>query len=205
MGDVLVVRHGTTAENTQSLLRGWDQVPLTQEGVRKVELSARKLVGAPIQLIFTSDLRRAVESAEIVQFYTRAQVKKVPLLRAWNVGQMTGQPREKFKRLLLYYEQHPHEAVPGGESFMDFSNRVGQAAALVMEFAARHPGLTVLVAHNSVLTLLWEATRGEKLTVHEERTGENQIVQPGGMVRFTRGAQGWTPQIIQVGTSGRLR
>jgi probable phosphoglycerate mutase len=191
MGDILIIRHGITAENTQSLLRGWDQVPLTPEGMEVVKNSAQRLKGVPVRIIFTSDLMRATQSAQIVQHFTQAPIKKLPALRAWNIGHLTGKGRAQNVRELIQYERSPQQTIPDGESFEQFVHRVGIAMGIIIELAQKMPQVIVVVAHNSVLTLVWEQLRGEKLTVHEERAGESQIVPPGGMVALTRGSSGW--------------
>ena len=196
MGQLIVVRHGETDENVQSQLRGWDTSQLTPKGKQEVQAAANQLKNQPVQQIYCSDLVRAMESAQILANALQVPIKKLPQLRAWNVGQLTGQARSKHVVALKDYEANPRKTVPGGESFEDFVHRVAMGVGFVMEAAKRAPGVTVLVAHNSVITLVWKALHGEKLTVHEEIPGEGQIVPPGGLLRLQASHQGWTARKV---------
>jgi len=64
---IYLIRHGETAWNTKGLLQGSTDIPLNQNGIEVAELTAEGLKDVPFDLIFTSPLIRARQTAEILR------------------------------------------------------------------------------------------------------------------------------------------
>jgi probable phosphoglycerate mutase len=62
---LLLVRHGETDWNTERRLQGHAAIPLSARGRRQAASLARHLAGHPVDACYTSDLRRALETAMI--------------------------------------------------------------------------------------------------------------------------------------------
>jgi probable phosphoglycerate mutase len=99
------MRHGETEENLQHILQGHMPGTLTEHGKEQVRAAAERLADntdVGYKCILTSDLKRAVDSAEILQERLHLPVIPNPLLRERDWGKYTGitvsEAREKFRR-----------------------------------------------------------------------------------------------------------
>ncbi|MDR2355521.1 MAG: histidine phosphatase family protein [Clostridiales Family XIII bacterium] len=74
-GTVFLIRHGETKRHAEGIFLGQTDVPLSDEGRRQATEAARELLarGARAERIYTSDLARAAETAEIIARILRAQ------------------------------------------------------------------------------------------------------------------------------------
>jgi probable phosphoglycerate mutase len=108
-----VIRHGKTYLNGDGRLRGWIDVPLNDEGIAE----ARNL--PKYDTVYTSDLRRAMQTASIV---SRVSIP-TPMLRPWNVGCYAGQPGSIVHPKLVWYTKNSDVRVPFGETFNEFLAR----------------------------------------------------------------------------------
>src|SRR3954464_6171692 len=64
--NLYIVRHGETYLNRYSKLQGWSDSPLTEEGKVIAIEAGKRLADIPFQRVYTSDLGRTIETAEIM-------------------------------------------------------------------------------------------------------------------------------------------
>jgi 2,3-bisphosphoglycerate-dependent phosphoglycerate mutase len=70
MGKLILVRHGHTALNVpgkDERLRGWLDLPLDNQGLQEAADLAKRLADYPVEVIYSSDLRRARQTAELLR------------------------------------------------------------------------------------------------------------------------------------------
>lgn len=149
--EILIIRHGATRLNNDDTsvdrIRGWKDIPLSEEGRKEAHRLAGKVARLLPDVIVCSNLKRAVETAEIVA--KRCQLKvaeKTKAFRPWNVGKFAGELSSKAVPVLVEYaEEAPNEKVPDGESFNQFKLRLltGLSDAL-----AKYEGLLAIVTHH---------------------------------------------------------
>lgn len=72
---IYLIRHGETEWNTRHLLQGATDIPLNQNGVEVARITAEALKDVPFDVVFTSPLKRAYETAEIMR-----RVRDIPLI-----------------------------------------------------------------------------------------------------------------------------
>ena len=142
---ILLVRHGETPSNAARVVQTPD-TPLSPRGARQAERLAARLASLSVTRILTSDLARAIETAERVQAATRAELAIDPLLQERNFGDVRGTPYAKLAVDLFA----PDFAPPGGERWEDFHRRVDAAWARVRAMAAATPGNLAVVTHGLV-------------------------------------------------------
>ena len=142
---ILLVRHGETASNAARVVQTPD-TPLSPRGARQAERLAARLASLSVARILTSDLARALETAERVRAATHAEVAIDPLLQERNFGDVRGTPYSKLGVDLFA----PDFAPPGGESWEEFHRRVDAAWARVRAVAAATPGNLAVVTHGLV-------------------------------------------------------
>ena len=117
------VRHGTTALNESSEIRGWSDPELSTQGRHEAVKVAKSLSSKPIKQIYSSDLVRASDTAKAIAFTTSAPVITTPNLRPWDLGDFTGKNSNDVVVQLKPYIEDPDKQVPGGESFNQFKDR----------------------------------------------------------------------------------
>lgn len=126
---LLIVRHGATKLNNQTdmsedRIRGWSNVPLSSEGIQEAHKAAADLMSYGCEMVLSSDLTRAADTAEIISQTIHCPVHLTGILRPWNLGDLQG---ASTKRALPIIEKFvvdaPDKSVPGGESFNSFKDR----------------------------------------------------------------------------------
>jgi broad specificity phosphatase PhoE len=161
-----VVRHGATPLNndtdlSEDRIRGWRDVPLAPAGKEEAKQAAEKLRHLGIQVIVTSSLVRAEETAQIIsQQLGGIPVQANPNLRPWNLGNFTGATtKDALPQIAQYVTDRPDEPVPGGESFHQFMARANHGLQEAIQLANGRP--LVVVTHH----------RNERLWKAEQATG----------------------------------
>ena len=134
--------HGTTTDNVAKLCSGWKEAMLNDLGREQAEnlgnISRER--GDKFDIMFTSDLKRAVESSNIAF----PEVEKIAdyRLRECNYGDLDG----KHKSLVIY-EDHIDDPFHNGESLKQVENRVREFTEEIKE---KYPGKTIgIVAHRA--------------------------------------------------------
>ncbi len=152
-----IIRHG---KDDDSVRGGWSDSPLTDEGVLQIQqLSAKILSDHKINIckIYTSDLRRAKQTAEILAKALSVPVIELPEFRETNNGVLAGMNNriadEQFPGLYwraLDWEQ-PY---PNGESPQQFYNRISKAWTFFKKEAQESDCDIALVTHGGVVNVI---------------------------------------------------
>ena len=90
MTTLYLVRHGETVDNALMVMQGQTQGDLNDEGRQQVEHLSRQLADVQFDAVIASDLRRAVQTAQILALPHGLQVETTPLLRERDWGDFTG-------------------------------------------------------------------------------------------------------------------
>jgi broad specificity phosphatase PhoE len=169
-----VCRHGETALNASGCFRGNKDVPLNQNGIRDAHNLKKLFEDEPLSFVIGSDRKRAVQTADIIREGRDIAKHVSPQLRALDVGDFSGKPRDKTNvELLQTYLDRPDEDIPGGESLNDFRGRIDPAIweAFGMADDAGLPGM--VIGHSSIIHELGQLFgSGHK----------SSLVEPGGVV-----------------------
>ncbi len=90
MTTILLVRHGETVDNARQIMQGQTQGDLNEKGREQAWQVAERLSAEPIDAVVASDLRRAIQTAEIIAAPHNLVVKTTELLRERDWGSFTG-------------------------------------------------------------------------------------------------------------------
>ncbi|MBI2572287.1 histidine phosphatase family protein [Candidatus Woesearchaeota archaeon] len=112
--------HGTTTDNEQDIATGQNQGELSERGIKESEELARLTADKKFEVVFCSDLQRAVDSA-FHAFGSRFFVLLDDHLREANYGTLTGKSFKLIKSKLYHYV---HTPFPQGESLTDVEKRI---------------------------------------------------------------------------------
>ena len=155
---VCVARHGETDWNIAGILQGWIDVAINDQGRRQAREMAAGFAGAGFSCVYSSPLRRALETAEIICHALRlAPPVCHEGLKERNFGAVQGVPKAQLAELnpvLLQQilERNPACCFDQGESMDHFASRVLDA---VMSIAEEHSGERVLViTHGWVMDVI---------------------------------------------------
>ena len=127
LGKLILIRHGRTSLNrpgNRERLRAWLDVPLSDEGLEEAAATAKQLQKYPVERIFCSSLRRALQTAEALRQQTGVDVVATKNLRPWNLGAFGGQKVSELLPFLEMLNLRPDIPAPGGESFFQFCQPV---------------------------------------------------------------------------------
>jgi broad specificity phosphatase PhoE len=151
---ILLIRHGQTDWNLARRAQGHIDIPLNEAGRRQSARLARRLAGWPVDAIYSSDLRRASETATILGRALNLTPRLDVAFRERNGGAFQGLTGDELARLYpeafqAFLEQG--RTPPGGES-----NLLARRATPALErLAAAHRGQTIaLVTHGGTLRVL---------------------------------------------------
>jgi ribonuclease H / adenosylcobalamin/alpha-ribazole phosphatase len=143
----ILLRHGQTPLSVQKRFAGAVDVPLTDTGARQAEAAAARLAArGGLDLIVTSPLQRARQTADVVAAATGVPVQPEAGFREANFGKWEGlsfaEAKSQWPEEMAAWLARPGTSPPGGESFADVALRVGAA---LDELLAAQPGRTVLI------------------------------------------------------------
>ena len=142
--DIVYETHSLTEDNEKGIATGWLPGRLSERGRRfAAELGARRR-DTGLAMVFVSDLRRAVETAEIAFADTAIPIRQDPRLRECDYGELNGCP---VAVLAAERARHVDNPFPGGQSY----RQVIQATSdFLRDLAADWDGRRVLlIAHSA--------------------------------------------------------
>ena len=152
------VRHGQSQANVLGIFsnRGW-QHGLTAEGVRQAQALADRLQAIDERQIFTSPLRRAVETAEILGNALALEYEPTDALREYDCGVIegtsTGSSRSIYGDVSDDWIRHGRwdARIEGGESFLEMRDRFVPFIEGLIGAAEGDERGVILVAHGGIL------------------------------------------------------
>jgi broad specificity phosphatase PhoE len=148
----MLIRHGDTAWNVEEIFRGRADVELNETGIKQAELLAKHLTDERIVALYSSPLKRALRTAELIVIPHHIDVTPAPELIDFDYGEWQGLShdtvKEKYKTLYTQWLNNPHLVkVPKGENLDDVGERV---TSLVDRIITKHEGTVALVSHRVV-------------------------------------------------------
>jgi broad specificity phosphatase PhoE len=143
---LLLVRHGESTWNREHKVQGQHDPPLSPLGLEQARRLATRLAGERLAAFYSSDLRRAWQTAEAVAAELGLQPVPLPGLREIALGAWEGKTREElvaeYPAEWEAWARHPSwDLVPGGEGAAPFERRVLTTLAGIQ---ADHPTGDVL-------------------------------------------------------------
>ena len=156
MTQIILVRHGETEWNVKEVFRGGIDIDLNETGLKQAQLLAKYLSDIKIDAIYSSPLKRALTTAEIMASYHKLKVEIAPGLIDFDYGEWQGLPhqevRDKYIRLYAQWIERPELIkMPAGESLDEVRER---AMGVVDRVIAKYEGCVVLVSHRVVNKVL---------------------------------------------------
>lgn len=174
-----LVRHGETDWNREGKYTGQSDIPLNDYGRLQARMAADQLCEHNPQIIYSSDLLRALETAQIITEEVHVPIKTDIRLREINQGEWEGMHvddiKEKFNGLFNARKKDPFNvSSPGGETIGEVYERV---QAVLKEIITRHPQDEVIIsAHGVVLAIVRIMAAREVIQKVFEFIPENAVI-----------------------------
>ncbi len=197
---LIAIRHGETEWNSEGRFQGHLDSALNREGRVQAQALAGRLARERFDLLLSSDLGRALQTASAVAMRTGHEIVVEPRLRERRMGIFQSlTPHEVERRYPDEYarfkSRDPDYAIPGGESMRELYER---SIACFTDLAERHAGLTLAaVSHGGVLAMLYRHARAVPLDAPRDFNLHNT-----GINRFCRRMGAW--QLTSWGDIGHL-
>lgn len=191
-----LVRHGKDDDTVRG---GWSQQPLTDEGeVQAAELAVFvQKSGLGIQQVYSSDLLRAMQTAQIVADSLRLPIAPKPEFREVNNGNLAGIKNE------LAAEQYPglywntlawEQQYPGGESPKEFYERIRCAWDVLQKDILERNENVMLVTHGGVMHVILSIVKGE---IYSNQASPRKI-RNAELIALKYQSGKWTEQDIEI-------
>lgn len=183
--EIIFETHSWSADNERGVATGWLPGHLSKKGKQAArELGQRRRRDNPVA-VFTSDLRRAVETAQIAFRGSGIPIYQDGRLRECNYGLLNGMPVARLMTERLRYIDNPF---PEGESYRQVVKRVQDFLA---DLAANFDGARVLlIGHSATYWALDHLLHGTAL--------EDLVAAP------FQWQEGWLYDLPTSGTDSRL-
>ena len=136
---ILLVRHGETVDNARQIMQGQTQGELNERGREQARQVAERLATDPVDVIIASDLRRAIQTAEIIAAPHRLPVVTTPLLRERDWGGFTGRYIPELRGEVWPDDIENEEAL------------LTRARQLLLHITATYPGKRVVAVGHGII------------------------------------------------------
>lgn len=186
MTELLLIRHGETDFNRELRFQGHVDVPLNATGQTQAALLGARLANEPLDIIVTSDLQRARDTAAPLLQRRGALARPDAQWREQAFGVLEGLavpdvPRTHPDLWAAWARHDADHAPPGGESNRQFHARVMRALAALAQAGA---GQRIAVfTHGGVLDMVWREVHGLPLAGPRDcaipNTGINRLAWDG--------------------------
>lgn len=148
MGKLILIRHGETDLNRANVFFGILDPELTEEGKKQAENARKILKSIDYDKIYSSDLKRAVETAKIVHKYDSV-IQKISDLREINFGIFEG---HSYEELL---EKYPEEIKKSQEDWKNYNYENGESVKELQERAIKFIKNSINLDESTVLVTHW--------------------------------------------------
>lgn len=149
---LMVVRHGESEGNVQGVTQGWLDSPLSERGRLHAAAAAERLGVLGVAAVYSSDLSRASETAEIIASTLGLPVEQRADLREQCFGERQGMTWARAVKRWGPRLRVGSGLIPGEESFPDFRARVAREFDLLAE---RHREDTaIVVTHGGTVRMI---------------------------------------------------
>ena len=152
-----LIRHGQSAGNAEGRFGGHGPTPLSELGQKQAELTAKLLAKEGVQTVYSSDLHRAVQTAQPLADLLKIQIHTSPAFRERHVGVLEGLTFDESKAQFPddYYalvNRSVNHVISGGESYRHLLRRI---TTKLYDLLRQHNGERVAIySHTGAICFL---------------------------------------------------
>jgi alpha-ribazole phosphatase len=150
---LIIIRHAQSEANAEGRIQGHLDIPLSPLGLRQSALLAERLAGHGVETLYSSPLRRARQTADVIAGRLDLVVHDIPALRERDVGVLQGLNRQEIIERFPEYAQPGSDVsrikVEGFEQDSELTERVTTALSDILR--AHADRTTAVVTHGGVI------------------------------------------------------
>ncbi len=166
--------HGTTSDNETNISSGWKDVELSELGIEQSIKLKDQIKEKHFDVVFCSDLKRAVHSAELT-FKDKVKIIQDKRLRECNYGTYNGNSSEIVEPM---QEENITQRFPEGESYDDVRKRISEFLNEVyVKYKGKHIAIVAHKAPQLALDVILNGKTWEQAFAHDWR--KRKAWQPG--------------------------
>jgi len=140
---IFFIRHGETIWNKKRILQGHKDSPLTPKGKISAQKFGERLKKENIEKIYSSDLGRCVQTAEIINRFLNVKLIKTAELRERNFGNLNGLSNKEVAKQINLLDAD--KKAPNGESFNELKKRI---ITFIRSLSNRKSRKILLITHD---------------------------------------------------------
>lgn len=149
---IFLIRHGATFWNHEHRYQGHTDIELNREGIKQAQALKKRFSTETLDAIYSSDLQRALRTAEIINETHNLSVQICPALKEINFGAWEGLTYQDIEKrypqhLKIWLEKPYLLHIPQGESFYMVRDRATEA---IKAIAGKYPNGSVAVVSHGV-------------------------------------------------------
>jgi len=135
---IVLIRHGQTLWNKEEIFRGRSDIPLDDVGIKQAKAITKRLSSFGIKAVYSSPLKRALETAQIIAKRFNLKVKVDDDLIDFDFGEWQGldlkDVQGQFPETYQKWLKEPHLAnIPNGENLGSVRSRVNKALNRILK------------------------------------------------------------------------
>jgi len=161
---IYFLRHGLDDER---FIGGWSDVDLIEEGIKQIEKSSNFIINKiNVKRIITSDIKRAVSTANIVNRYLKLPIYKDNNLRELDKGDYTGKLKSSLDKNSKDFINNigVNDKYPNGESMKDFYERIKNIIPDLKKYED-----SLIVTHRGVINMIYYYLNNIEVDMNKER------------------------------------
>lgn len=186
--EVYLMRHGRTVLDELRRSDGWLDMPLSDDGYLGLIHSQQYLYDKPLNIIYTADLKRTMQTGEFIRSGCKADPTVCPDSRArtWNLGALSGTNKKYGRPEVEKLIKNPNVAPDGGESFNQFYDRFWGWFRQTIDSATEVCPILIVMS-GSNLRLVGKMFGGDP---------EKVDMDEGGLAVLSKSGEKWSGKII---------
>lgn len=160
-----LVRHGETVDNAAHIMQGQTPGELNDKGIAQAEEVAARMADHPIDVFVSSDLKRSIQTCEIIASPHHAEVITTPLLRERDWGSFTG----KFIPSL------PQDPKDWPDDFESIESMKSRAQNFITWLRVTYPGKTILAVGHGIINKALQSVYFRRPMNEIEKMGNAEV------------------------------
>ena len=160
---IYLIRHG---QDDETYIGGWSDVGLLKEGEEEVKESAKWIqTNLYIKEIYSSDIKRAKQTSEMINTYLQIPITYTPLLREQNKGTLNGMiKKEAIQKYPHLFDNVTIDTIyPQGECLRDLYNRI----KVYLKDLEKLKDNTLIVTHRGVINMIYYILNNQPLDMNK--------------------------------------
>lgn len=172
-----ILRHGEALSNVKDTMSSWPEkkrFPLTKKGRKQIKEAVEKIKKENIDFIFSSDLLRTRESAEIIGKALKIKPKYDKRIREYNFGVFNGMLLKSYQDLFSDQLKRFHLKPKNGENYKEIEERM---YSFLKDLEKAYKGKSILIVSHQlpIILLLGRAERLSHRKIFEKYIKPNRI------------------------------